>query len=317
MISKKIRKNIIYPVLLFFILFLLYGCAGLFAKSLVYANRQPVIKNPGDYGLKYKNIEFKTPDNITIKGWLIPGSSDSLGVITHPMNFSKYGYSVKNQGAFKITDIEVEFIKTAKSLNKEGHTVLMFDLRNHGESDDSKDRIFGLGLNEWQDVAGALDYINNNKSLSNKKIFFVSFCTGADSTIIAMSKVKNKFKNVKCLVAVQPISMSVFVNNFMRDKYKPLVKMIPSIEKECIKMGGYEWNKMSPEGYVKDILVPVLYVQAKEDKWTDIEFVKKLYDKSPQPKKILLLEGKMHRFDTYNYFGEKPDELINFINKYL
>lgn len=32
---------------------LLSGCAGMFADSLVYANRQPIIKNPKDYGMEF------------------------------------------------------------------------------------------------------------------------------------------------------------------------------------------------------------------------------------------------------------------------
>jgi alpha/beta superfamily hydrolase len=71
---------------------------------------------------------------------------------------------------FKITDIEVEFLKTAKVLHEQGFTILTFDLRNHGESQNSKDGIFGLGLNEWPDIVGALDFIQTREELKHKKI---------------------------------------------------------------------------------------------------------------------------------------------------
>jgi pimeloyl-ACP methyl ester carboxylesterase len=289
----------------------------MFAKSLVYPNRQPVLKNPADYGMKYQDIEFKTPDNILLKGWFIPGEKESVGIITHPMNFTKYGYSVEHQGTFKITDIEVEFLKTAKTLNDHGHNVLMFDLRNHGDSESSEDGLFGLGLYEWQDVVGALNYITARQDLKNRKIFFVSFCTGANSTIIAMSKAKDKFDNVKCVVAVQPISMDVFVNSFMEEEYSLFTGMIPGIEEEAIDMGGFPFEEMGPLKYVKGITAPVFYIQAENDKWTDVEYVKEMYEESPDPKELLLLEGDMHRFDTYNYFGDHPEQLLTFIDKYL
>lgn len=314
---KKIRKKTGALLFLISAVFILNGCASMFAKSLVYPNRQPVLKNPADYGMEYKDIEFKTPDNIVLKGWFIPGKKDSIGIITHPMNFTKYGYSVNHQGTFKITDIEVEFIKTAKSLNDDGHNVLMFDLRNHGDSENSKDGLFGLGLYEWQDVVGALNYISERPDLKNKKIFFVSFCTGANSTIIAMTKAKDKFDNVKCVVAVQPISMDVFVNSFMEDKYSLLTGMIPSIEEECIDMGSFPFEEMSPLKYVNGISAPIFYIQAENDKWTDVGYVKEMYEKSPDPKELLLLKGDMHRFDTYNYFGNNPEQLLEFIDKYL
>jgi hypothetical protein len=49
-------------------------------------------------------------------------------------------------------------------------------------------------------------------------------------------------------------------------------------------------------------------------KWNN---VKEMYEESPDPKELLLLEGDMHRFDTYNYFGDHPEQLLTFIDKYL
>lgn len=294
------------------------SCAeGMFADSLIHANRQPLVKNPADYGLAYDDISFKTADDLTIKGWFIPGTKDSIAVMVHPMNFSKYGYSVENQGRFKITDIEVEFLTTARELNKAGHNVLTFDLRNHGESDDSKDRIFGLGVFEYQDVIGALDYIAGRDDLKDKQIFFVAFCTGANSTIIAMNKEPEKFANVKCMAAIQPISTAVFVENFMNDKYKAFTGMIPSIEKKCVEKGGLPWSKMSPIEYLDRIILPTLYVQAEQDAWTDPDFVRMMYEKTPEPKELIMFTGDMHRFDTYNYFGHSPEKLLEFVDKYV
>ena len=311
-------KSLIKFLLLTLSIFLFTSCAGIFAKSLVYANRQPIIKSPIDYGLEYKTIELKTTDELKLKGWLIPGEKNSIAIMVHPMNFTKYGYSIKNQGQFKITDIEVEFMNTAKSLHNAGHNVLTFDLRNHGESDDSPDRIFTLGVREYNDVIASLDYIHTSPNLKDMEIFFVSFCTGANATIIAMNKEPDKFKNVKCIVAIQPISMDVFVTNFMDDKYPIFNGMIPKIEKKCIEYGGLKFNQMSPLDYTNNIFLPTFYLQVEADKWTDVNYVKEMYENTPQPKEILFIEGEdLHRFDMYNYFGEKPEILLNYIDKYV
>lgn len=312
----KIIKLIKTFIIIFGIV-LLSGCASMFADSLVYANRQPVVKNPADYGMEYKKIEFKTPDDIMLNGWIIPGSRRSVAIMVHPMNFTKYGYSVENQGKFKITDIEVEFLNTARSLNEAGHTVLTFDLRNHGESEDSKDKIFGLGTLEWKDVIGVLDYIESTDSLRDKEVFFVSFCTGANATILAMKNSPERFNDIKCMAAIQPIGMEVFVNNFMEDKYSFLKWMIPGIEKNMIKKGGLPFDEMSPLSYIDGLYIPTFYAQAKSDKWTDINYVQSLYDATTSEKEIFWLEGDKHRFDMYNYFGESPERLLSFIDKYV
>lgn len=294
----------------------LTSCAGMFSESLVHANRQPIIKTPKDYGMEYIDIDIKTPDNLNLKGWLIPGERKSLAIMVHPMNFTKYGYSTKNQGTFKITDIEVEFLNTAKKLNEAGHSVLTFDLRNHGESDSTGDEVFGLGSLEWKDVIGALDYIEDN-NLGNNELFFVSFCTGANATILAMKNQPERFKDIKCIAAIQPISMEVFVTSFMKDKYPLFSGMVPSIGRSIVKKGGLPYDQMSPLNYIDGLFKPVLFVQAEEDSWTDINYVKKLYNETTAPKEIFWLTGERHRFDTYNYFGHSPDRLLNFINNNL
>jgi hypothetical protein len=291
--------------------------SSLFAKTLVRANRQPIIKTPADYGMKFDKVEFKSEDGVTLRGWLIPGTRDTLCIMTHPMNFTKYGYSVENQGRFKITNIEVEFLKTVKSLNEAGHSVLMFDFRNHGESDDSPDKIFGLGEYEWLDVSASLDYVNRTPTLQNKKIFFVSYCTGANATIIAMNKVKEKFKNVKCMLAVQPISMDVFVSNFMNCKYRMLTRLIPRIKKKVVKMGGLPFEDMTPRKYVENIFLPIMYAQVKKDKWTDMNYIMDMYNATPKPKEIFIDEEHEHRFDMYNCFADHPEKMHAFINKYV
>jgi pimeloyl-ACP methyl ester carboxylesterase len=111
--------------------------------------------------------------------------------------------------------------------------------------------------------------------------------------------------------------MDVFVNSFMEEEYSLFTGMIPGIEEEAIDMGGFPFEEMGPLKYVKGITAPVFYIQAENDKWTDVEYVKEMYEESPDPKELLLLEGDMHRFDTYNYFGDHPEQLLTFIDKYL
>lgn len=315
--KRRSKQNAFTLITLLLLSGLLSGCAGFFADSLVHANRQPIIKTPADYEMKYRDISFKTPDDLSLKGWVIPGDSNSLAIMVHPMNFTKYGYSIENQGRFKISDIEVEFLNTAKELNKAGHTVVTFDLRNHGESDNSGDSIFGLGSLEWNDVIGVMDFIKEESELKSKDIFFVSFCTGANATMLAMKNSPETFSNVKCMAAIQPISMEVFVTNFIDDKYPLFSRKVEDIGESIVKKGGLPYSEMSPLEYCHEVTTPVLYVQAKSDNWTDTSYVRKIYDKTEAPKEILWLKGDLHRFDTYNYFGHSPEKLLTFVDKYL
>jgi hypothetical protein len=149
-------------------------------------------------------------------------------------------------------------------------------------------------------------------------IGFVSFCMGANSTIVAMSKGKDKFDNVKCMVAVQPISIPIFLKCFIKKNYTSVgLVLIPLVNKMCQWQGGYAFKDITPIPYCKDISVPALFIQARSDPWTEISDIQNIFDATPEPKELLMLEGKMERFDTYNYVGEHPESVTGFLGKYL
>jgi len=293
------------------------GCTY-FAKQIIYPARQPVVKTPDKYDLKYEPVEFASADNVTIRGWFIAADSNKLIIITHPNGFTKYGYAAHSNIKPYASDVEVEFLKTAEALHNAKYNVLMFDFRNHGESSSSPDGITGIGLNEYKDVVAAVKYIKSRPDIKDDEYGFVSFCMGANSTIIALSKEKEALKDTKCLVAVQPVAADIFIPMYTKDVWGSAVaSILPSVEKDCIKMGGRPFSEMSAMPYAKDIFVPTLVVQAKGDKWIDMKFIEDVYSVIPAEKEMLWLGTDMERFDTYNYFGKYPEELLVFLKKHF
>jgi hypothetical protein len=255
---------IIILVIAFLYLFTCYFIAG----TIIHLNRQPVPKNPKHYGMNFENIEYKTSDGVTIRGWLIPGSLNKLVIMTHVGGLTKYGSTVQYKNLTKLYNKEIEFLMTAKHLHKEGYWVLMFDFRNHGESGpDPNKGIAGVGLEEYKDVVATMDYLKGRDKLKDMSVGFVSFCMGANSTIIAMSKEPKAFKNVKCLFAVQPISMEVFIRTYTGKLLSPVVAklLLPMVKKFVVWRGAYPLVEMSPKKYAKDLKVPTMYVQARKD----------------------------------------------------
>src|SRR3989304_6917874 len=130
------------------------------SRTVIHLDRQPVPKTPKDYGMDFQNIEFKTADEVKIKGWLIPSASDKLIIITHVGGLTKYGSTKQYRSVSKLYNEEIEFLKVAQHLHNEGYWVLMFDFRNHGESGSSPNGgKASVGLEEYQDVLAAMSYI--------------------------------------------------------------------------------------------------------------------------------------------------------------
>jgi uncharacterized protein len=290
------------------------------SSTILYLNRQPVPKSPRDYELDFEPIDFKSEDGVNIKGWLIPGKLNKIIVMTHVGGLTKYGSTVSYKNISKLYNKEIEFIKTAKHLHDEGYWVLMFDFRNHGESGVSPNGgKTGVGLEEYKDVVGALNFIHNREDIKNYDIGFVSFCMGANSTIIAMSKKPEVFNNVKCLMLIQPISMEVFIRTYSRRIMTSIGSaLIMPMLKLIIKLRSkYPLDKMSPKEYVKDIKIPTLYVQAKNDPWTELSDIQYFYDHTPEPKEFYWIENTKHRFESYSYFQDNPQKMIEWLQKWM
>jgi pimeloyl-ACP methyl ester carboxylesterase len=301
------------PILVLGLLITLSLIAGyIFSNTVLYPQRQPIVRTPREYGIPYEDVQFRSIDGLGLKGWFIPvaGVSDKVIIMTHPFPFNRHGFIAKNQGFPPLCNIDVDLLKTAHALHQAGFPVLMFDFRNHGESEAG---LTGVGLNEYQDVLGAVAYLGRRADLTQPKIGFVSFCMGANSTIIALSKGAEQIHEVGFLVAVQPVSAAVFVRQFLRAEYTPLSVFLAVIVDWFVqRRGGHALKAMSPLPYVKDIQVPTLYIQARADRWTTVADTQSFYDATPGEKELWWIEGITRRFDAYNYVGDHPERIIEF-----
>ena len=312
---------LIIGIVVLVIAFLYVSTGFIIAHAAIHQNRQPVPKNPDAYGMSFENIEFNTSDGVNIKGWLIPGNTNKLIIMTHVAGLTKYGSTVSYKNLTKLYNKEIEFLKTAEHLHNAGYSVLMFDFRNHGKSGpDPNKGIAGIGLKEYRDVVATLDFINSRDDLKNADIGFVSFCMGANSVIIAISKNPEKFRKVKCLFAVQPISMEVFIRAYIGTFITPTGAklLMPMVNRWVVWLGAYPLKQMSPLEFARDIKVPTMYVQARNDPWTELSDIQGFYKNTPDnPKEFFWIDDTLHRFDSYVYFQNKPEKMLEWLRKWV
>jgi pimeloyl-ACP methyl ester carboxylesterase len=310
--------GILAAVLLVVVVFLLFSCV--LSRAVIHFDRQPVPKTPADYVMPYQNVSFTAQDSVNLKAWLIPATSSKLIVMTHVGGLTKYGSTVAYKSFSKLYNKEIEFLKIARHLHDAGYGVLMFDFRNHGESDNSPNGgKSSVGLEEYKDVVAALAFLQSTDSTKNLSVGFVGFCMGANSTMIAMSKQPQAFQNVKCMVAVQPISMEVFVRCYAKKRFTGLggALLFPAIRFFVDLQSKHRLQEMSPRDYVKNIKVPTLYVQVRNDPWTELDDIKGFYASTPTEKDFLWLDGYTHRFEGYQYFGEHPERMLDWLKNWL
>jgi hypothetical protein len=287
---------------------------------IIRPDRQPVPKTPRDYGLDFEAVAFRTEDGVELKGWLIPGTAKKLVIMMHVLGLTKYGSVASYRSLRKMYDKEIQFIRTARQLHDSGYSVLMFDMRNHGESGSSPNRgMTSVGLDEHKDAVAALMFVNSRPDLRELPIGFVSFCAGANTTIIALSKRPEVFGNVKCLLLFQPISMEVFIRTYVGRLSAPALAwlLMPAINLFVRLRGGRPLGKMSPKPYAKDIKIPTLYVQTIHDPWTQLTDLLSIYEATPGEKELFWIEHIRNRMESYCYFEDKPEKMLDWLARRL
>jgi fermentation-respiration switch protein FrsA (DUF1100 family) len=103
---------------------------------------------PAMMQLSYEDIQFQSRDGAaTISAWYIPSTDHARVVIL------VHGRSASRTEMFFGHSLDL-----ALALHQAGFSVMMIDLRGHGESSDGR---FTYGLSERYDVLGAVDWLIN------------------------------------------------------------------------------------------------------------------------------------------------------------
>ena len=283
------------------------------AEGTVKPKRAPIIKTPADYGLEYEDTFFPALDGVPLEAWFIPADSDKLIICNHPMTMNRYGFPGHLDPWKQFNDVEVDFNKVYKALHDAGYNVLTYDMRNHGRSGEAHGGVASVGLNEWRDVAGAMVYVQGHDKLKNMTVGLFNPCAGGNAAMVAMTKCPELFEDVKAFVCPQPSSMNIAMKEIAT--LQGVGDFMDELDQEQIKLGGYANADMSPHHYAANVKVPTFIIQVKDDIWTKPEDVQTTFDLlTIEDKKLFWVEGTTQRFDGYNYFGENPEQMIEFFD---
>ena len=297
-------------------------------KMRVAPTRLENIKNPGDYGMQFTNVDIVTADNIRLSAWEIPAASasDKTVIVNHPLTTTRYGSEAGLDG------VSAEFLPMVKHLHDAGYNVVMYDHRGQGDSDGGigsaaigTEALVGAGVTEWQDVAASLHYVLAHPDFADDEIVFLSQCMGANATFLAWKNEPELFSNpqIKGLIANQPTLSYNMTDRFIRAKTGfDLVDRVLDAQRERHGFGFAE-----ALDYVPSLTVPVLYAQVQNDVYTfntqtGQNDIQEIMDATPTAHDIIWIGpdqetpfGTGSRFDGYQYFNQHPEALLEFLAK--
>lgn len=290
--------------------------AKMVSDMMIKPGNSPVFNSPSDFDLDYEDVEFETSDGVTLRGWLIPGGADRVIVQTHfGVQCSRAGYTPKGKGLIKLWKEDISFLRQARYLNEQGYTVLMYDMRNHGESDLGTSPWVSWGPEEAMDTIAAVDFVARHARYGDASVGLLSICMGAAASTYAYGMGEDglrRYPNIKAMIAVQPLHYRNFVKAFGMPGFLDRAGSKLSLERT-----GIDLNTKTFMPDVASISVPTLVVQNRNDPWTDLDFVQRYHDELTVEKEMLWLDLAKSRGAAYDYLGTSPEILSDFFGRYL
>ncbi len=308
---------------LFFLVFgLVVGittaCVAYFARMMIRPPRQRLWATPADLGMPYEDVQFPARDGVRLSGWLIKAKESITAapkatlILVHGWPWNRLGTAAETIWTDLPGSSPIQLIHLVHALHRAGYQLLMFDLRNHGQSAASIPVTFGL--REANDVLGALDFLFERADVEKSKIGVIGFSMGANATLFALPRTDQ----IRAAVAVQPTSAGLFSSRFATSLMGPFGRvLILPIGWLYQIVSGLRLAAIDPVFAAPGVRnTPILYVQGKGDPWGSVENVNQMVLATPNAVQPLFVES-VGRFGGYQYVIDNPNVIDAFFREQL
>ncbi|MDC4293821.1 alpha/beta hydrolase, partial [Acinetobacter baumannii] len=146
-----------------------------------------------------------------------------------------------------------------------------------------------------------------------------SRCMGGNSTIIAMEKQPEVFKDVKVLVLLNVVSGRTFIEKAAEMVKADSKKMVEDFNERLRELTGFRVDEETPLPYAHAVKVPTMMAQLRRDFLIHAEKDgQEIFDAlGTSEKELIWIEESNQRFYAYNHFGAHPEKLLEWLSKYL
>lgn len=285
------------------------------SNMMIKPGSSPVFGSPADYGLEFEEVAFQARDGVTLAGWLVKGDPSRVIVQSHfGVQSSRAGFTPEGKGMIKLWKSNIPFLEHVRHLVQSGYSVLMYDFRNHGASGASSRPWVSWGPEEHKDVVAAVEYLTGHPVYRSSKIGLLSLCMGAAASTYAYGADPGlgQYDQIKAMLAVQPLlypdfSKALGIPGFLNR----------AADKVNLERTGIDLTTKSFMPHVKDIRVPTMVVQNRNDPWANLDAVQHYYDQLTVEKELVWLELSKERAAAYAHLGEHPQIASDFFGRYL
>lgn len=256
-------------------------------------------RTPADFGLSFRDVTFPTAheDNLQLAGWIVPApAAKAVVILCHGHGGSRRGTLPK-----------------AVMLNRYHFTTLLFDFRACGSSEG---RYRTLGLNETDDVLGAVHLLQTDPMTRSLPIAAIGHSMGGAAVIRAAAR-------STAIQAVVAEATYARLEAVMRRRVRLCVGPFAGrIARSCYQLGsqqlGTDLGDIAPERDIARISPrPVLLIQDNLDFVCPKSESVRLYDAAGFPKERWIVPRAPHTCAFRVAPQEYERRVTDFLNRSL
>ena len=300
MLPNMRRRWVIIPSVLALLLVALYlGASGYLATEATKAERTEQERTPAELGLTYEEVTFSPlGEDFLLRGWYLPAEgARSAIVLVHGLD--------SNRG-----ETDVGMLEIAQRLVEEGYTVLLFDLRAHGDSGGER---MGAGQHEIDDLLGALDYLQQERDIPPERVGVVGFSFGGAITLLTAPHVAlcgavadSAFASISDLI-VQEASDRTPAPEWAIRLLEPGMRWMAS------RFYDVDLNTIVPERAVKEVFYPLLLIHGQADARIPLSHGMRLVEAAPAGSTLWVVPEAEHA----RGFRAQPEEYLDRVTEYF
>jgi len=236
--------------------------------------RRVSVRSLSEYDLSGVSVRFKTADGLTLDGWKIPGDE------AHPWIILCHG----------MTTNRTQTLGVAKSLNKAGFNLFLFDFRGHGNS---RGRITSFGYTEQRDLEAALSFLGQEPDVSALPYGVYALSMGG---AVAMM-VAGRDDRIGALVVdsvYRDLKSSLGTHLKMKYPFLPKEPFLTLTSTFYMLRFGVWPSRVAPKFAIKGLKTPLFFIQGDHDPRVPMSWVDELADQLSGPKETWIVQGVGH-----------------------
>ena len=293
------------------------ACAWFFSRLILSPPAMPV-EAPADGDLPLEPIHFPAnQDGLRIAGWFLPqkeGEKPPVMILVHGWPWNRAGEDRKDWAGRLIKAEKVDILSLAQKFHQDGYAVLLYDMRNHGESAHTDGGIT-FGMTEALDLLGAISWLEKRGDVDMGRIGVTGFSMGANTAIYTLSHTDQ----IKAIVAIQPTTPLLFAQRFARYLAGPFGALIAWLGNFFVKaFGGTPLEDVDMVAAAANTgATPVLYIQSAGDPFGSVDDVQSMAAVTPNLVDVIIAAEADGRYAGYNYAISNPEILLSYFGEYL